>query len=222
MLNGNALKLIAALSMLLDHVGVILFPGQQWLRIVGRLAFPIYAFMIAEGCKYTRSKKRYLGLLAALAALCQIVYYLFDGSTYFSVLTTFCLSILTIYAMDRVKEHPGPISLWLLWFALVGVWLLNRQFTIDYGFWGCMVPVFTSLPVKTRWDRPYVRVAALGVGLLLLCQDSNAYQYYSLLALPLLLCYNGARGKWNLKYFFYIFYPAHLAILQGIATLMGR
>ena len=220
MLNGNALKLIAAFTMLLDHIGYILFPGVLWLRIVGRLAFPIYAFMIAEGCKYTRSKKRYLSLIALLAAIYQIVYYIFDGSLYFSILTTFSLSILTIYAMDQVKENPRPAAFWILWGAVIGVWWLNRTFTIDYGFWGCMAPVFAALPSKTKYDRPVFRVAALGAGLLLLCMESSFIQPYSLLALPLLLCYNGKRGKWNMKYFFYIFYPVHLVILEGIAILI--
>ena len=222
MLNGNALKLIAAFTMLLDHIGHILFPRVLWLRIVGRLAFPIFAFMIAEGCKYTRSKKRYLGLMAALAALYQIVYYLFDGSLYFSIFTTFSLSILTIYAMDEVKMNPRPAAFWMLWGAVVGIWWLNRELTIDYGFWGCMVPVFAALPDKTKYDHPVIRVAALGIGLLLLSAASSTIQPFSLLAIPLLLCYNGKRGKWNMKYFFYIFYPVHLVILEAIAMLMGR
>ena len=58
-LNGNHLKLIAAFTMLLDHVGILLFPQIRLLRILGRLAYPIFAFMIAEGCRYTKNKLRY-------------------------------------------------------------------------------------------------------------------------------------------------------------------
>ena len=222
MLNGNALKLIAAFTMLLDHIGHILFPQVLWLRIVGRLAFPIYAFMIAEGCKYTRSKKRYLGLIALLAAACQIVYYLFDGSLYFSILTTFSLSIVTIYTLDYLKENPGLGSYLLFSGCVVILWLLNRKFSIDYGFWGCMTPVLASFCTGTEFDRPVVRVCGLSIGLLLLAMTSAPLQRYSLLAIPLLFCYSGKRGKWNMKYFFYIFYPVHLAILEGIGMLMGR
>ena len=67
-LTGNALKLIAAFAMVCDHAGLMLFPQVPILRVIGRLAYPIFAFMIAEGCRYTRNKKRYLGLLLALAA----------------------------------------------------------------------------------------------------------------------------------------------------------
>ena len=57
-LTGNALKILAALFMTIDHIGVMLFPRVLVLRIIGRLALPIFAFMIAEGCKYTRNKKK--------------------------------------------------------------------------------------------------------------------------------------------------------------------
>ena len=55
-LSGNALKIIGAITMLIDHMGVVLFPGIAILRIIGRISFPIFAFMIAEGCRYTKNK----------------------------------------------------------------------------------------------------------------------------------------------------------------------
>ena len=74
-LTGNQLKLIALITMTVDHIGMILFPSRLLFRVVGRLAFPIFAYMIAEGCLYTRSIWRYAGTLAAVAALCQSVYF---------------------------------------------------------------------------------------------------------------------------------------------------
>ena len=221
-LTGNMLKLIAAFAMLLDHIGLMFFPDVLAFRIVGRLSFPIFAFMIAEGCRYTRNRRRYWGLLTALAAVCQVVYYLFDGSLYFSVLVTFSLSILTIYVLDWWKRRPGIPRLLGLLGAFLALHVLNTLFTIDYGFCGCLVPVFASLPVGTRYDTLTFRIFCLGVGLLPLAAAIGGIQYLSLLAVPVLLCYNGQRGKWNLKYFFYIFYPLHLAVLQGIAMLTGR
>lgn len=74
-LTGNQLKLIAMAAMTLDHIGVYLLPQALILRIIGRLALPIYAYMIAEGCRYTRSRKQYLLRIAGLAAVCQAVYF---------------------------------------------------------------------------------------------------------------------------------------------------
>lgn len=234
--SGNTLKLIAAVSMLIDHVGVVFFPRAALPRIIGRLAFPMFAFMIAEGCKYTRSRPRYFLTVFALAVLCQTVYFFFDGSTYLSVLVTFSLSILTIYALQFFRGS-WTAGIWelraasgLILCAMVAlVWRLNRVLTIDYGFWGCMLPVFAALfqqrrdsapDALTPLDKNWLHVTMLGVGALLLALDKGGVQIYSLLSLPLLLCYCGRRGKWNLKYFFYLFYPLHLALLEGLWLLL--
>jgi len=237
--SGNALKLIAAAAMLTDHAGLMFFPGNPVFRVVGRLALPIFAFMIAEGCRYTKSRFKYFLTVFLLGAACQVVYWFFAGSTYLSILITFSLSILTICSLQFFREtvaDPAAGAVRTVFAALCfpaaagAVWLLNRVLTIDYGFWGCMLPVFagafqrrrgTPPDALDRLDRPWVHVAMLGLGLLVLARDLGGVQYFSLLAVPLLLCYSGRRGRKNLKYFFYIFYPVHLALLQGLAMLLG-
>lgn len=220
-LTGNALKLLAALFMTIDHIGVVLFPRVLVLRIIGRLALPIFAYMIAEGCKYTRNKKKYFGMIFLLATLCQTVYFFVDGTLYLSILYTFSLSILTVYAMQNLKNRGTTGACLLFLLTVSAVWVLNLLFTIDYGFWGCMLPVFAAVFHGTKKDRLPVSIGMLGIGLVLLSLElGDSIQLLSLAALPLLLCYNGKRGSWNLKYFFYIFYPVHLAVLQGIAWLV--
>ncbi len=216
-LSGNTLKIIAAVAMFLDHMGMLLFPENLAFRYVGRLAFPIFAFMIAEGCRYTRNRLRYWGGMTSLAAVCQIVYFLFDGSLYLCILVTFSLAVLTIYALDRLKGAPNLLNALIFLSCVAGVYVLNQLFTIDYGFWGCMAPVFASVPRGTKYDTIPLRVALLGLALLPL---STGVQFYALFALPLLLCYSGKRGKYRMKYFFYLFYPLHLAALEGIALLI--
>ena len=229
-LSGNALKIIAAMCMVVDHVGVMFFPYATGLRILGRLAFPIFAFMIAEGCRYTKNRGRYLGMLAALAAVCQVTYYLTSRDLYMCILVTFSLSILVIIPLQNLKAARTGAQR-LLWGAVAagavaGVWLLNRWLTVDYGFWGSMVPVFVALlqgrgkETAGPWDRTWVHVLMLGVGLLLLALDMGGVQMYSLAAVPLLLLYSGRRGKWKMKYFFYVFYPAHLVLLQGLQSVL--
>ena len=223
-LSGNALKLIAAVSMLLDHIGVVFFPNVLWLRLAGRLALPIFAYMIAEGCHYTKNRLRYF-LTVFGVAVCQTVYAVAMGDYYMCILVTFSLSILTVYALQIWKAQRGILRKaagGLLFGAVVGiVWWLNRILRIDYGFWGCMLPVFPALLRGTKWDKRQTNILLLTVGLVVLCLDVGSIQVFSLAAVPLLLLYNGQRGKRKLKYFFYLFYPLHLAALQGIACLLA-
>lgn len=98
-LSGNELKILGAIFMVIDHVGLMFFPTLKILRIIGRLAYPIFAFMIAEGCYYTKNKIKYFLNVFVLGAICQLVYYFYDRQLYMSILITFSLSILLIYAL---------------------------------------------------------------------------------------------------------------------------
>ena len=237
-LSGNQLKLIAAISMLIDHAGVLLFPDIKVLRALGRIAFPIYAYMIAEGCRYTKNKPRYFGTMFFLASICQIVYFLFDGSTYMCILVTFSLSILMIYALQYFKCSillrgailKKVVSGLLLFAAIATVYLLNQILTIDYGFWGSMTPVLVSVfqqpsnsaqGILCKLDRIAVHVIMLSIGLCHLGLAYGRIQYFAFAAIPLILCYSGRRGVRNLKYFFYVFYPTHLVFLQCIHMLLS-
>ena len=81
-LTGNMIKIIAATFMVIDHIGVILMHEDGILRILGRISMPLFAYMIAEGAKYTKNKTKYLGMIAGLAAICQLVYYFALNDTY--------------------------------------------------------------------------------------------------------------------------------------------
>ncbi len=105
--------------------------------------------------------------------------------------------------------------------SVIGVYLLNLWLEMDYGFWGAMTPVFAGALMDRRdnRDRNRLYVLMLCVGLLAVSMRYGGIQYWSFMAVPLLLLYSGRRGKWRMKYFFYVFYPAHLAILQIILWL---
>lgn len=222
-LSGNALKLIAAATMVADHVGYLFFPTVTALRIIGRLAFPIFAYMIAEGCGYTRNKVKYFLHVFVLAVICQTVYFVAARDTHMNILVTFSLSILLIYAMDGIKAADSVAkrigSVVVLAASVAAVYLLARYVSVDYGFWGVMTPVLASV-FRGKTDKRYVSVGMLGAGLLLVSGYLGGVQIYSLFALPLLLLYSGKRGRWKMKYFFYIFYPGHLALLYLIDMLI--
>lgn len=232
--SGNVLKLIGAVSMVLDHVGVILFPDAEIFRVLGRLAFPLFAFMIAEGCRHTRHKWRYFGSVFGVAALCQIVLYLYNRSLEMNVLVTFSISILLIYALQWCCKHlvalvetPAWLRLAVLFTLLLGVGgvlILDLFVDLDYGAVGCLLPLFAAVPYaaggKGGRGTHFVSVGLFGIGMLLLTLVQGGVQPYSLFALPLLLAYSGKRGRVPLKYFFYVFYPAHLLAIEGIAWLL--
>ena len=224
-LTGNALKLMAILSMTIDHIGVHLFPDCQLLRILGRLALPIFAYMIAEGCRYTRNPRKYLLTILAVAVLCQVVFFLAMWSLYQCILVTFTLSILLIQSLDRARTqetHQAAVITGLIWvgvtFVCVGLpWILDHtDFAIDYGLWGVLLPVLIYLGRDQK-----ERLLLTGMGLVILALSfSGLTQWFSLLALPLLALYNGQRGKWRMKYFFYVYYPLHLVVIYGISLLI--
>ena len=235
-INGNTLKLLAALFMLIDHIGVVLFPRVAILRYIGRLSFPIFAFMLSEGTKYTKNKVNHILGVSTLALLCQTVYYFYDKSLYMSILVTFSLSIAIIYTMQNFKralfsDNKGAkiTSLWLFAFTVLISYLFTCFFTVDYGFTGILIPVLASVFDFRNTDAPEslkkldnipVRVFCLGIGLIINAMAMTSMQYYALLSIPVLLLYSGKRGKLNLKYFFYVFYPLHLLAIEGVAMLI--
>lgn len=233
-LSGNMLKLLAALFMLIDHIGVILFPEYIILRIIGRLSYPLFAFKIAEGCYYTKNKTRYFLLIFSLGFLCQIIYYIFDRSLDMGILITFSISIILIYALDNFKQslnsNPFKIQLCILnalafiLLILIDFWFC-KMYNVDYGFLGTLCPVFAFLFRENKNNiyshTPfYLNIITFSIGILVLSISLGGIQFYSLFSLPLLLMYSGKRGKRNMKYFFYIFYPTHFIILYLISFMI--
>ena len=223
-LNNNQLKIIGMVVMLLDHAGVILFPQYELLRIIGRVGFPLFAYMIAEGCTYTKSRKKYLLTLLAMAIGIQTVYFIAMGSLYQNVLVTFSLSVASIFAVDTFVRNKNlkhgvmmvaALSL-VVFLSLIAPILFEKQgFVIDYGFFGVLLPVAVYYSKGKVWKLSSTAAILVIRGLLY-----GELKWFALLSLPLLFLYNGERGKAKMKYVFYIFYPAHLAILYLISLLI--
>ena len=223
-LTNNQLKIIAAISMLIDHVGLVFFPNEMIFRIIGRLALPIFAYMIAEGCRHTKSKKKYLGTILAMAIVFQLVYFFVLDDLYQGILVTFSLSIIIIYAIEGLtKRNSIPYKLVML-AALFGVVIFGAVFpqlyghlgfAIDYKLWGICLPVLIYFSPNKIW-----KILSMSILLIAMSIISSPLQWWALLSIPLLLLYNGQRGKAKMKYFFYIFYPLHLVVIYAISFLI--
>lgn len=223
-LSGSMLKILALLLMTLDHIGMLLFPHVAWLRAAGRLAFPIFAYMIAEGCRYTRSRPRYFLTLVVFAVPCQVAYAVFMHSAMQCVLVTFALSVTLILLLERARAKRTACG-WLVFVgALVavtgGILVLQKllsawNFGVDYGVFGVLLPLLIYCGSK-KWQA----LLLCAVGLVPLCLLSVGIQWWCFAALLPLALYNGKRGKYPLKYLFYLYYPLHLAVLYGISLLV--
>jgi hypothetical protein len=239
-LSASTLKLLGCVFMLIDHVGLILLPDLLILRVIGRLAYPIFAYFIAEGCRYTRNKLKRFLLVLGLAVLCEGVYFFMMGEPEGGILLNFCFAILLIYQVQAFKKAWAKKQWWgmALWLTLglasvVGVYCFVRYVLyVDYGFWGVLIPAWAALPDYKEGEAPkwmeklsnrWIKLAFFSIGLLLLCASRGLLtnlQSFCLLTLPLLALYNGEPGRKGLKYGFYIFYPVHLAVLWVIAALL--
>ena len=219
-LTGNQLKILAMVFMTCDHVGLQLLPQWGFLRILGRLSLPIYAYMIAEGCRYTHDRRKYLLRLADLGVLCQIVYFLAAGDLYMCILITFSLSVALIWALEEARRNPCAKSIGVALGVSAGTIflcvLLPRLlpgFCIDYGLAGVL------LPVLIYFGKPKLLFLCLGLAqLALTCEP---IQWWSFAAVPLLMCYSGEKGKHNIGTLFYLYYPLHLAVIYLLSLIVS-
>ena len=234
--------------MLCDHIGFLLLPQFFWLRWIGRLALPLFAFFIGEGCRYTHDRKRYAAQISVLAAGCQAAYFIEEliaghgrltaasGCWYFNILFTFALSCIACFlwldgrkaaAEHNKKTAAGRFILLAVYLGLLSLftWFAWRQrqtagwsLYVDYGLCGVLLPLSAVL-----FEGRAAKLSAFGAAVVIYCAvftRDMSYVWFSLAALPLLACYNGQGGSKKLKYLFYIFYPAHLAALYLISHFL--
>jgi len=224
-LTGTQLKLIALVTMTVDHIGHILYPQIGILRIIGRLSLPLFAYMIAEGCRHTHNMGNYLLAVSGTGGVAQLVAWLATGIMRQNMLISFALAIGIIWLI-KTAQKKKQVWLWLLPLtATVLVWLLDRYLVtafaeadggLDYGFFGVLLPVLIYMGSNFA-----ARLVLAAVGLIALAMTGLPWQWWGLEALPVLALYNGRRGTAKLKWGFYIYYPAHLGIIQSIGWLIA-
>ena len=229
-LDGGALKGIAAALMLTDHVGAILLPEVPVLRCVGRLAFPIFAFFIAEGYVHTRNFGRYFRRLAILAVVSEIPFNLENGAVFDltrqNVLFTFCLALLTLRGLEALGRERG-FGRWAgCGLVLAAGFAAGELLRTDYGGWGVVTVALLYLCRDGKYAKLWLLLAmaavnGLGMGSLTMpvFGGEMPIQIFAVAALPVIWLYNGQAGPKGLRRAFYVFYPAHLLVLEGIRTL---
>ena len=230
-LNRNQLKIIALITMLIDHIGIVFFSNMVAFRVIGRISFPIFAFVIAEGLHYTRDKFKYISRIFIFAILSQLPYTLLFQTYQLNILFTLFISIVLIIIAEKIKTSKirGDKILFTILTSVLMLFLLIIEplNLYDYGIYGILVVM------AFYFFRNNNNIKFGAFVLLTLCYYfKNLYlnnwcfefsvfvQNFSLLAILILLNYNNFKGKLNLKYVFYIFYPLHLIILLAINSFI--
>ena len=237
-----ALHIIAMLFMLMDHLWATLLPAQEWLTCVGRIAFPIFAFMSVEGYFHTHNFKKYLLRMLVFAVISEIPFDLMYGGTWFypvhqNVIWTFILGLLGIHIMVTVrKKKKTPVFVLTAILVTIAGGLLGTLTMVDYyGIGVLTVFIFYFFRGRKWWcllgqiaALYWVNVELLG-GLMYpvrlfgmefeLCQQGLA-----LLALVPIWLYRGRQGYHSkpFQYFCYAFYPVHMLILVLILGFVNR
>lgn len=217
-LDGTTLKLLAMGSMLIDHIGMVLLPGHTWLRIVGRLAMPIFSFFVAEGFLHTRSRWRYCLRLGLFGLISEIPFDLAVMKKISladqNIMFAFLLAVGAMWSYEWLREHAGRCG-WILGLASAAVFVAaGKLLRVDYGWFGVgLVFLLYLLREQNRGLR-----CAGAAAYILFFRSRTIERYAALSAIPLLL-YNGKRGA-DLRWLFYLFYPGHLLALVLLKQIL--
>ena len=225
-MSSFALKLLAALFMLIDHTGDAIIGKYSFLNLIGRMAFPIFCFQLVQGYIHTKDKKKHLSKLLLFAIISQIPFSLFQ-STYttefhVNVLFTMFIGTLAIYYCEKNKNKYLKIVIVII------ASILNELIKADYGYFGViLISVIYYFEASTNIKNKKIKQI---IAIFLLCNlryiprmiaypqhmDSYFLQgIFTSLSVIFICLYNHKEGP-KLKYFFYIFYPLHMLILYFI------
>lgn len=225
-INGAQLKYIAFASMFIDHFNkAIITPfltgtGPMVIittifDILGRIAFPIFAFMVVEGFFKTKSRWSYLRNLLIFAVISEIPYDMFQSAEFVNnwsqnILWGLALGLFTIMVIDKLKAYIKKRPLWVFVSLLIVALssLGSMLISSDYEYYAIIIIYLYYI----FYDK---RIVASGLGYLVIIKE-----IYAILGFTTVLLYNGEKGKQN-KIFNYLFYPVHLLIF-GIIRMVFK
>ena len=218
-LNGSALKVIAVISMVADHCAYYLMEEDTLLyeamRCFGRIAFPVFTFLVVEGFRHTRNRMRYFLLLLGFAVASEVPWYLLNGADgTHNVMFTLALGVVALAIFEKLREHRVICCFTILLIMWLAAWL-----GVDYEWRGVLIiVVFYLLRGLDKYSSPSCRM------LQQICAFPIMMHYGvvgALLACSVIFLYDGTRGFiqgiWA-KYGFYAFYPLHLFVLYLVCS----
>lgn len=217
-LGRTSLQIIAALTMICDHIGYIFVDAQknemlyQGMRMIGRISFPIFCFLLVEGFLSTSNIKRYMLRILLFAILSEVPFNLaFFGRFFYigaqNVMFTMLIGLLVLAGMKRYETNMTFGMLFLVAGCLVAYYLHT-----DYSYMGVALIVVFYLQRNHALTRLFWAAFLFFV--------DGGMQIYAVLALPVCMLYHEEKKEKRLpRYFFYVFYPVHLLVLWGILVV---
>lgn len=219
-MTSTTLKWIAIITMIIDHIGAVFFPGIIVFRMIGRLAFPIFAFLIAEGCIHTHNIKKYALRLGIFALVSEIPFDLAFSHQWFSwghqnVFFTLFLGVVGIYFYQRISARHANLSV----ISIMIVGLIAQFLKTDYEIFGVLMIFCVYMGRNLKSKAMWIVIINVILGVLILQGGGTMLQSLAALSGLILLFYNGQKGN-GPKYLFYGIYPVHLLIISLIYTLI--
>ncbi|RRD40274.1 conjugal transfer protein TraX [Leptotrichia sp. OH3620_COT-345] len=210
------LKIIGIITMFIDHWHFII-GGPEILNIIGRTAFPIFAFSLNEGYIHTRNLKKYLFRLLIFGIVIQSPVIIFKMPYSVNIFFTLFTGLLIIYLY-----HLEKVNILMKVVIISFLCYITLKFEFDYGIYGILTIVIFHF---FREDKIKLLLSFMLLNLINLkfpfIFELMKIQIYSIFVLVPICLYNGKRGK-NMKYFFYFFYPLHFLLLQGIKIFIEK
>lgn len=202
-MNTFYLKLLAVTLMVVDHIGFFLYPQYTILRIIGRLSFPLFGFLIANGYKYTRDKKKYFLRLFIFANIIQIPSLFMTIPVNIFYTLSFGLLCIMIYesGYNEVNRIVG----------IAGVLVITLMIQPDYSIYGVLL-IFIIHLLKDH----YLYMISAFLLLSFILYGPTSIQGFAALTPLIFMTYNQQKGR-NMKYLFYLFYPIHIVFLDWLS-----
>lgn len=228
--------------MFMDHLWATIFPSARWLNMVGRLAFPIFAYMIVEGFHKTHDRKKYMLRLLISAIISEIPFNLiYEGSWFYpfhqNVLWTFLIAMVAMLVIEKIKEKKKLyLTILVSVLASVVAFLLGFAVMSDYYGFGVMTVLLFYFTYGKKWynyviqllGMYYIHIEMFGGIEYLVTIGSYSFfvlnQGIAVLSLIPIWLYNGKQGLYNkhIKLIWYAFYPVHMILLYVVAFIMMK
>lgn len=206
------MKWIAVLTMITDHVGRMFFPDVHIFNIIGRIAFPLFAFLLVEGFVHTGNLKKYMLRMFIFACISEIPYDLAMQETWLEFSRQNTIWTLTLGLLMLALCRKYKYSVWAVAGITVVCCVAAALLRFDYGAGGIVLILILYFLRNRQWLK---YLAMLGLSVLWF----GGTEIAAMISIIFMLAYNGKHGK-NMKYMFYWFYPVHLAVLFFIKILI--